>query len=137
MQSKFVYYYFKLFDSKFKKVELQKLSFKSLTINDIVDIYAQSEIVLDINHPSQRGLTMRTFEVLGAKRKLITTNKHIKNYNFYNQNNILVIDREDIDLDFNFFKNSFQEYSKDIYDMYSIDGWLQSLFFKNENSFVN
>ena len=33
---------------------------------------------------------MRTFEALGAGKKLITTNKEIKKYSFYESNNIFL-----------------------------------------------
>ena len=49
-----------------------------MKINDIVSLYKESEVILDINHPGQNGLTMRTFEALGAGKKLITTNTEIK-----------------------------------------------------------
>ena len=39
--------------------------------------------VLDINHLDQSGLTIRTFEALGAGKKIITTNSEIKKYPFY------------------------------------------------------
>ena len=67
------------------------MSFKSLSSNEIVSYYDRSNIVLDISHPGQSGLTMRTFETIGAGKKLITTNADIKNYPFYNPENIFNI----------------------------------------------
>lgn len=51
---------------------------------------------------------MRTFESL-VPEKLITTNKEIKKYPFYNSNNIFVIDRNNIQLDENFFKQNMKK----------------------------
>ena len=69
----------------------------------ILDYYQKSKVILDINHPYQRGLTLRTFEALGAK-KIITTNQEIKKFPFYNENNVFVIDRTNIRLNKSFLK---------------------------------
>lgn len=127
--SRFVFFFFKLFDESFKKFKYKNISFKSLKHEEIINLYKDSKIVLDINHPNQRGLTMRVFEALGSSRKLITTNTDIKQYPFYNTNNIYVIDRNDISLDYSFFELPFIEINEDLYDRMSISGWLEELFF--------
>jgi hypothetical protein len=71
---------------------------------------------------------MRTFEVLGKKRKLITTNRSIKNYDFYNASNILVIDRSCPVIDKKFINVDYQPLPANIYYKYSIDGWLEDIF---------
>ena len=55
---------------------------------EIISLISKSKAILDINHPSQVGLTMRTFETLGANKKLITTNENIKIYDFFDKENI-------------------------------------------------
>ncbi|WP_374174025.1 hypothetical protein [Flavobacterium tructae] len=127
--SRLVFFFFKLFDESFKKFKYKNISFKSLKHEEIINLYKDSKIVLDINHPNQRGLTMRVFEALGSSRKLITTNTDIKQYPFYNTNNIYVIDRNDISLDYSFFELPFIEINEDLYDRMSISGWLEELFF--------
>jgi hypothetical protein len=133
MQGRLVYIYKRLFDSSFKEFDYKKLSFKSLSKNQILDYYKVSDCILDIHHPGQNGLTMRTIEAIGAGRKLITTNKEIANYCFYNQINIHIIDREDIILDRSFFDSTYQDIDKNIYESLSLDGWLNSLFFEDES----
>lgn len=135
MQSKLVYFLKSKFDNSFKDFDYQKLSFTSLGINDVVKYYEDSLIILDINHPGQRGLTMRTFEALGAGKKIITTNNEIKKYCFYNSNNVFVIDRDNIDLKKIFFKSNFIPLSEDLLFEMSISGWLKSIFFVNDSSF--
>ena len=53
-----------------------------------MEIFSDSRCILDAPQAGQVGLTIRTIECLGAKRKLVTTNSDIKNYDFYNENNI-------------------------------------------------
>lgn len=118
----------KLFDKSFKKFELSKMSFKSLNKSEIISLYNRSNIILDINHPNQTGLTMRTIECIGAKRKMITTNTDVENYSFYNSKNIYILDRKDMIIDENFLITEYQDIDSDTYNLLSIGGWLYSIF---------
>lgn len=136
MHGKLVYYYKRIFDKTFKTFDINKLSFKSLTTDQIIDLYKQSKVVLDINHPGQIGLTMRTFETIGAAKKMITTNKDIVNYPFYNPNNIMIIDRDNIVIDKNFFNTPYEYISAELYEKCSIDGWVNDIFFNEETNWI-
>lgn len=127
--SRLVFLFFKLFDSSFKKFNYNKISFESLNHSQIAELYNKSKVVLDVNHPSQNGLTMRVFEVLGSGKKLVTTNEDVKKYPFYNTNNIYIIDRSNIVLDRSFFGTPFQKIDSDLYERMSISGWLEEIFF--------
>jgi hypothetical protein len=74
---------------------------------------------------------MRTFEALGSGRKLITTNKNILNYPFYNPNNILVIDRDQFNFNEDFFNLNYLNYDETFYSEMSINGWLEFIFKNN------
>ena len=133
-----VFLYKKIFDKSFKKFRLKHLSFSSLGIDDIIKLYAESNIILDINHPDQTGLTMRTFEALGAGKKLITTNNNIKDYIFFKKENILIIDRDQPVLPLEFFSYKFDEYQENLLYKMSIEGWLTSIFSNSyENNWLN
>ncbi|WP_172658089.1 hypothetical protein [Campylobacter geochelonis] len=71
---------------------------------------------------------MRTFEAFGAKRKLITTNKNIIKYDFYNSNNINLLNRINIALDKDFIDKNYIELTKEIYEKYSIKSWIYTIF---------
>ncbi len=122
----------KLIDKSFKNFDYNKISFDSLSHKKIIDIYRHSKVILDINHPGQRGLTMRTFEALGAGKKLITTNSSIIFYPFYSNENILVIDRDNIELNYDFFMSPFKDISSDIYESMSLKGWVENVFGLND-----
>ncbi len=53
-----------------------KTKFKSYSKNEIAELFFCSNVVIDISHFRQSGLTSRTFESLASGAKLITTNKH-------------------------------------------------------------
>ena len=135
MQSRLAFVFKKFFDSSFKKMDYNKLSFKSLTVENIVDLYRCSSVILDINHPNQSGLTMRTFEALGAGKKLITTNPDIKNYIFYNQDNVCVIDRNCPMVANDFFKTPFVPLDQTLNYAMSLEGWISELFFEKKTNF--
>ena len=131
--SKILFRFKKWTDKNFARFDSNKISFKSLSHNEIVTIYKESKAILDINHPGQNGLTMRTFETLGSGRKLVTTNADISFYPFYNSSNILIIDRQDAKLDKVFFKNEFQQIDSEIYFSMSLKGWIMELFEKESD----
>ncbi len=128
LQSKKLFFSKKLMEKDFRAVKLKDINFKSINHSDAASIIKQSQVVLDINHPAQQGLTMRTLETLGSQRKLITTNKNIVEYDFYNHNNIQVIDRDNLNIDVSFWTTEFAPYSSDIIEKYSLRGWLKEIF---------
>ena len=85
---------------------------------------AKSEHVLDITPINQSGLTMRTMEALGLKKKIITTNEEIKQYDFYDPNNIYVFSRENLKIPEGFLAKKHKEVNADIYNKYLIDHWV-------------
>lgn len=135
MHSKWVYFFKRQFDKTFQYFEYSKLSFKSLTLEEILNLYEESGAVLDINHPNQMGLTMRTFEAIGANRKLITTNKEILKFGFYNPNNIYYLDRNDMTIDLDFFDKPYQKIDGSLFDKLSITGWIYNLFINDEREY--
>jgi len=98
LQSYFQYIYFKLTDKYFKNVSIKDISFKPLDKKSIAEIVSKSKYVLDISHPNQKGLTMRTIEVLGNGSKLITNNIEILKEPFYNTDHIIILNEDKIEL---------------------------------------
>jgi spore maturation protein CgeB len=90
--------------------------------------YKRTVSVLDIELNIQSGLTMRTFEALGAGVKLITTNTKIIDEPFYDKNVAMVIDRINPDIDINFFNNNLTVDKN--FRKYSFDNWLNNIFTK-------
>jgi hypothetical protein len=131
--SKILFKFKKMTDKDFIRFDSNKIAFQSLTHKEIIEIYKNSKAILDVNHPGQNGLTMRTFETLGSGRKLVTTNADIKSYPFYNPNNIFVIDREEPQLDESFFINEFQQIENNLNFSMSLKGWIIELFEKESH----
>lgn len=87
----------------------------------------KSKALLDVHRENQQGLTFRVFESLGYKKKLITTNKDIVNYDFYDANNILIIDKNNVEIPKSFFETSYKELPEEIYRKYLLKHWVNNV----------
>ena len=126
MPSKLKYIYHKLKDKEYNKAKYKEFETEKLSTEQIMDIFKKSRCILDAPQAGQTGLTIRTIECLGAKRKLITTNTDIRYYDFYNESNILIFD-DNVDVNSAFFTNDYQEIPEEIYEKYSLRSWLKTM----------
>lgn len=116
---KFVKHYSKL---KFYKNDV---TFYHIQYNKYIEYLHRSKVVLDINNPLQSGLTMRTIESLVNNCLLVTTNKHVKNETFYDENNILILPSEDFINKEELLKFIQHKYnSKNNSNLLSLNDWL-------------
>jgi hypothetical protein len=119
----FSYLYQSIFGGQLKGNK-KYLTFKPISAADNIVNIKKAKSILDIAHPMQTGLTMRTIEMVGMQKKIITTNSDIINYEFYHPNNILIIDREIPTLDLSFLESDYCQISFEIREKYSISNWL-------------
>ena len=115
-------------------IEIKKLPPNIEIINEIVPFsesykyYLDSKIILDIAHSNQEGLSFRPYEAMGLRKKLITTNKSIVNYDFYNPNNIFLIeDVNNIVIPEEFFKSDYEDIDPSVRDKYYIKNWINKI----------
>jgi len=104
-----------------------------MPLNEVNHFINQSKVLLDINRLGQSGLTFRVFESLGLDKKLITTNADIKNYDFYNPNNILIIDEKNPIIPAAFFENKYEKIPEAILIQYTLKGWTNRVIFENSS----
>jgi hypothetical protein len=126
-RSSILYYKKKLFDKTYKYGKKEDFHFTPLSKKELIELVVQSKCLVDAQHPKQTGLTIRTIEALGACRKLITTNENIKEYDFYNKDNILIVDRFTPIIRKNFFDEEYIKLDKAVYDNYSLESWIKDL----------
>lgn len=114
---------------KFQKLKNHQihLTTKSIKEHENIKNMQKSTCILDIQHPSQTGLTIRTIEAIGCHKKIITTNGDIVNYDFYDPDNILVIDRDKPLIPQNFLKKEYRTLNRKIYENYSIHSFIRKL----------
>lgn len=124
LQSKFIYYFYKVTKREFRRTQMCDFNFEKMGSKDIAYVVDGSKAVLDIQHPKQTGLTMRTIEMVGMNKKLITTNASIKEYDFYDPSNICIINRNNVELDYKFLYSHYKPLNEDVYRYYSLSSWI-------------
>jgi hypothetical protein len=134
VQSIFIFIFKKIFVKGFKTLRSKDVHFKPIDKKKLIELTRKSKSVLDIQHPKQSGLTMRTIEVLGAGRKLITTNKDIVLYDFYSPDNISVIERGNPQISLEFINSPFKLVDRELLFKYSLTGWIYDVLDLNEKS---
>ena len=87
-----------------------------------------ASVLIDIKLEVHNGLSFRFFEALNLKKKIITNNHSIKNYNFYHPDNIFVTDFETFDGLEEFIQKPYHPVHEDIVQMYSLENWIKNIF---------
>ncbi|MGG7619619.1 lipopolysaccharide biosynthesis protein [Bacillus coreaensis] len=127
LPSKLMYYQRKYLTNDFDGSNMSEFSFVGLPSDQLTAKLKQSKAVVDIQHPKQSGLTMRTIEMLGANKKMITTNKEIQKYDFYHPNNICVVDRNHVEVPTEFMIAPYVPVEEKIKERYSIEYFIKDL----------
>ncbi|MEM6687370.1 MAG: hypothetical protein AAF617_16440 [Bacteroidota bacterium] len=98
------------------------------SIQEVSNLIQKAKIIVEIQRTEQVGLSFRIFEALGHRKKLITTNKDIVNYDFYHPQNILVVDENTIEIPADFVTSEYVEIDDEILSKYKIENWVKPIF---------
>lgn len=124
LQSSFIFKFYKMTKKEFKGVSKSFFCFDKMPATEIAKIIRESKIILDIQHPRQTGLTMRTIEMVGMNKKIITTNENVRQYDFFQQNNVCIINRNHVEIPKSFLTSKYTPLPKEIYERYSLSSWI-------------
>lgn len=127
LQARWVFWFYRLTNSSFSNSSISEFKFDSIDKRTVQSIFSSSACILDIEHPKQTGLTMRTLETLGARKKLITTNKNVVEYDFFDERNICVIDRSNPRVPSGFLTEPYFPVPPYIYGRYRLEGWMDEI----------
>ena len=130
LPSKFMRFYYWITNRGYRRFDKKLLSFRPKNQDEISELIGNSKAILDINDKKQSGLTIRTLESLFAQKKIITTNSDIREYDFYNESSILIIDRTAVEIPSSFFERSSERAlsNSEFYSKYSAEGWIEDVF---------
>ncbi len=112
----------------FASANVNDFVYKPVSYETIKRVTNESKIVIDIELSNQSGLTMRTIETHGMRKKLITTNTNIKKYDFYHPQNICVVDRKKPVISDQFVTSDYVELPEILYKKYTLSTWLKVIF---------
>jgi hypothetical protein len=134
MPAKWFFLFEKITKKDYRKISWNEVSFDKLSKKQVAQIFKESKSVLDIQRTGQAGLTMRTFEVLASGAILITTNTHIKQTDFYQEEKIVIVDDKPSDKDILNIKNKIEQpvsFNRDFansLEKYSVTNWVKEFF---------
>lgn len=127
LQAKWVFWLYKAINPSFRHASPEDFKFQSIDKKTVQDVFNASACILDVEHPKQTGLTMRTLETLGASKKLVTTNKSVLEYDFFDSRNICVINRSTPVIPPEFLSTPYHPVDPDIYSRYKLEGWMDEI----------
>lgn len=120
------YLFLRFFKKELLKTDMNYLTLSTIPYAQVIDVIAKSRSVLDIAHPRQSGLTIRTLESLAAGCYLYTTNEDIKSYKQISIESFSIINRNISDSIPLIYKSPRQ--SRDFYKYFSLNTFLNEMF---------
>ena len=119
----FVQYYHK---SEIKNPKITYINNRITFLESLKNV-EEADVLLDFVDPVHNGLSIRFFEALYYKKKVITDNIMVKNYDFYHPNNIFVLENNNYNAINAFFQTSYHEISDDIVKKYGFSNWIKQI----------
>lgn len=137
LQAPWVLRAYRLTNPHFRGARAEQFRFAPLSRAESQQVFETSRAILDIEHLRQTGLTMRTLEVLGAGKKLVTTNAAIRDYAFHDPARIEVIDRASPRVPDSFLRTDAAPLAPEVRYRYSLAGWIDELLSDEDQSAVH
>jgi len=97
---------------------------------EMIRIMNDSSVLLDIAQPKQEGLSFRVFEAMILEKKIITTNRSVTTYDFYDPKNIFVWENENTIPSKDFFTSAYSPVPAETVKKYSLQNWISTIFAK-------
>lgn len=98
-----------------------------ISYEEILQRNLQSRCIIDIPRSIQSGLSLRPLEALFLKKKLLTTNKYILEYDFYRKANIFVWGIDNTDDLSDWLNSPYEDVPDSIKQEYDCNVWLNKL----------
>lgn len=99
-----------------------------MDIDETAEYVRRSEILIDIVRPGHAGLSFRFFEALLYRKKMITNNASVADYDFYDPRNILIIDSDQPVIPEAFIKGEYVDPPEEVVQRYSMASWANEVF---------
>ena len=97
-------------------------------VDEVIKLIEDCKIIVEFQRKNQIGLSFRVFEALGTKKKLITNNPDIINYDFYNPQNIFIIDEDNPIVPEDFVNSPYVDVPEEIICKYRVENWVKEVF---------
>ena len=115
-----------------RRSELETSEFKFtktfLSYEEYLRKVCQSKVLINIQQEGQEGLTIRMVEALFFEKKVITNKIDIDTYDFYDENNILIMDKNYEEKLQQFIDRPYKPVNKKILKKYDLEYWAKNYF---------
>ncbi|WP_284036360.1 hypothetical protein [Neobacillus sp. 114] len=98
---------------------------------EVLEGISESIAILDLVQAGQSGMSQRPMEALFLEKKLITNDKNISKYEFYNKNNIFILGKDDINNIASFINSDYVQIDEQIIRKYDFGNWLNRISNRN------
>lgn len=100
---------------------------KYMAYSEYLNIVRRTKVIIDLVSEENNGLTLRPIEAIQMEKKLITNFKEIKKYDFYNPENIWILNEDDDSELEKFINSPYVQVSEEILEGYTVNGWLRRI----------
>lgn len=98
---------------------------RSITYKENLEKLQEASILLDLQNNIHNGISFRIFEAIGYDKKVITTNKDVKLYDFYSPEHIFVWEDQSAEQLLEFINAPNVRFPTEIKRKYSINNWIK------------
>ncbi len=102
-----------------------------LSYLDFLRLEMQGKAILDWTVSENAGLSLRVMEALFFGKKLVTNNRHIREYDFYHPDNIFVIGTDELGGMKEFLERPLKKTDEMLADKYAFPNWKQRFYMEN------
>lgn len=120
-----------ILDEVASKYDSFRFSDKAVPYEEYLTRTLSSAVILDLLIPEHQGFSFRIFEGLYYKRKVITTNEHVKRMDFYHESNFFILKDDDVDRLADFLRKPYMDIDPGIIDKYSFSNWIKTVLLIN------
>ncbi len=100
---------------------------EKITYKKVLQIVQESKAVLEILKKDQEGLTLRALEAMFYQKKLVTNNKSISKYEWYNPDNVFILGVDNMDKLGGFLDSPFVNIDKEFLYRHTYKSWLTAI----------
>lgn len=98
------------------------ISHKPMSRKEYLNILQSSNVIIDLSHETQTGLSMKVIEAFGSKKKIYTTNISIKSNPIYSENWVQILNLNAINIPI--YSSDNKKNTEDLF----IDNWIYKIF---------
>lgn len=119
--------YLQEFDPNPRKNPTIKYINQRITFAENIENVRKSDVLLDFIDPRHNGLSIRFFEAMHYRKKIITDNPEVRNYDFYHPDNIFILYKDNFSGISEFVRKPYFNLPENVVRNYSFSEWIKRI----------